>query len=259
MHEFKMDNIKVLLPGIPGITNRGFLGYCSVTLFQLQGKWALFDTGHQADRQILLDALAQQGLNPEDIRHVIISHLHFDHILNLPLFRQAEIYISQAELDYAENVSRGSKQDPAIFDLWPELIKDRKIHSFQGELQLDEAFRLLHLPGHTPGCLALFYSGPETVAICGDVIKNAWEAQTRRSTMIKGDANDAKNSIEKILQIASIIVPGHDRAFRRINGKLEFLSALDWRIKASLYPQEQERTVLSINLRQGLVGEGCSC
>ncbi|MCF8104273.1 MAG: MBL fold metallo-hydrolase, partial [Desulfohalobiaceae bacterium] len=101
------DDIDVLLSGIPGKTSRGFLGYCTVVLFLLDGEWALFDTGHQADRHLLVDALTQRALTPADIKHVVLSHLHFDHILNLPLFKRAKVYISQAELDYAKLVCEG--------------------------------------------------------------------------------------------------------------------------------------------------------
>src|SRR5690606_24094769 len=31
------------------------------------------------DRHVLLDALAEEGLSPEDIDVVVLSHLHFDH------------------------------------------------------------------------------------------------------------------------------------------------------------------------------------
>ena len=90
---------RVLLPGIPGGTSRGYLGFCTVYLFRLDDRWALFDVGHYGDRHLLQAALSAAGLTPGEIEFVVLSHLHFDHSLNLPLFPRAEIFISAAELD----------------------------------------------------------------------------------------------------------------------------------------------------------------
>ena len=47
--ERDVGDLWVLLSGVPGVTDRGWLGYCTVVLFLLEDGWALFDTGHQAE------------------------------------------------------------------------------------------------------------------------------------------------------------------------------------------------------------------
>lgn len=47
---------------------------------------AIADPGMVADRRLILDPLAHQGLNPEDVTDVIFSHHHPDHTLNAALF-----------------------------------------------------------------------------------------------------------------------------------------------------------------------------
>ena len=120
--ERDLGDLRVLLSGVPGVTDRGWLGYCTVVLFPLPDGWALFDTGHHSDRHLLFAALQASAIGPGDIRHVVLSHLHFDHCLNLPLFPNAEVYLSRAELDYARQVSAGEARDFSIPDFWPALL-----------------------------------------------------------------------------------------------------------------------------------------
>ena len=87
-----LGELRILLPGIPGVSSRGYLGYCTVVLFPLDGGWALFDTGHYSDRHLLITALSEAGVSPNSITHVVLSHLHFDHALNIPLFKNAIVY-----------------------------------------------------------------------------------------------------------------------------------------------------------------------
>ncbi len=168
----------LLLPGVPGVTSRGYLGYCSQVLFRCGGQWGVFDTGHQSDRHLLIAALAEKGLAPADIGLVVLSHLHFDHSLNLPIFPRARVYLSQAELDYAQAVTDGRLVDHSEPDHWRELLAGRELVVCGEALDLPDGLRLERYPGHTPGCLALLHPASRT-AVCGDAIKNAWEAVER--------------------------------------------------------------------------------
>lgn len=239
---------KILLEGIPGRSSRGWLGYCTCVLFRLDDTWALFDTGHYADRHLLLERLDAEGVRPSDIKAVVLSHLHFDHVLNLSLFENAQVYVARRELDYASRVTAGKAVDLSIPDIWPALLKGRHVCEVDGSLELSATVKLVCLPGHTPGSLAMFLGGEVVTAVCGDVIKNAWEAVSGRTRMaLAGDAS-ASRSISRIMQSATVIVPGHDRPFRQRKEGLEFLTTFDWDVQATLYPAAEDRTILSIHL-----------
>ena len=244
--ERDLGDLRVLLSGVPGVTDRGWLGYCTVVLFSLEDGWALFDTGHQSDRHILFSALQASDILPDDIRHVVLSHLHFDHCLNLPLFPNAEVYISRAELDYSRRVSAGEVRDFSIPDFWPALLDKRRLHIVDDDLRISPTKRLKVMPGHTPGCMAMFCDGPRSVAVCGDVIKNAWEAVTGKASMAMTDEATAVSSIRTVLDEASVIVPGHDTPFVMGAGGVDFLIPFRWEVKVSLYPDEPEQTVASL-------------
>ena len=152
-----LGDLRILLSVVPGATNRGWLGYCTVVLFPMENGWGLFDTGHHSVRHLLLFALRTLDIQPNDIRHVVLSHLHFDHSLNLPLFKNVQVYISHAELDYARKVSTGEAQDVSIPDFWPALLENHRVHIVDDVFRLSpdrdrrrpHGLRLSHTTGHT--------------------------------------------------------------------------------------------------------------
>jgi N-acyl homoserine lactone hydrolase len=246
-----LERFKVLLPGIPARSNRGWLGCCAVVLFSLDDAWALFDTGHYNDRTILREALARLGIEPTDIRHVILSHLHFDHVLNLPLFQNAEIILCEAEIRYAEEVDAGIVQDDAIPDFWSTLLEGRRVHTFKDALAIGKGLEVVNLPGHTPGGLSLFGSGPPSVAVCGDVIKNGWEVVGGAATSQSLDDDLSRESINIIKQRGEVIIPGHDRPFRLREKGLEYLEAFSWEIYGNVFPRPQNEMIYTLDLGRG--------
>ena len=47
--------------------------------------------------EILLDRI---GIRPDQVDHLILTHLHFDHASNLKLFPNATIYLQESELSF---------------------------------------------------------------------------------------------------------------------------------------------------------------
>lgn len=97
----------------------------------------------------------------------------------------------------------------------------------------------------------MFYYGPSIVAVCGDVIKNAWEAVSGESKMALGGSEYARSSIKTLKDKAEIIIPGHDRPFVWQGSGLEFISPFVWEVSTDLYPEEHDKAALSINLEAG--------
>ena len=251
----KIGIFETVLAGVPCRSNRGWFGYCTVVLFPMDNEWALFDTGHYSDRALLRDVLNQRGIEPDDIRHVILSHLHFDHVLNLPLFKNAEITLCEAEIRYAEDVKAGLVVDDAIPDFWPALLEGRRIHTFKDELEVGDGLEVVRLPGHTPGCLGLFHAGSPSVAVCGDVIKNGWELISGSSTSQNWSDDLSRKSIAKIKQRGEVIIPGHDRPIKMRKRGLEYIDGYSWEIYGNVFPQPQNQIIHTLDLPCGFYQE----
>ncbi|MEW6241549.1 MAG: MBL fold metallo-hydrolase [Chloroflexota bacterium] len=46
-----------------------------------------------------VNRLKQLGYNPADVNHIILTHMHFDHISGLPDFPQAKVHVHKREYD----------------------------------------------------------------------------------------------------------------------------------------------------------------
>src|SRR6476659_4561650 len=54
-------------------------GIIAATLLETNEGPVLFDTGPESTFENVADALGELGLEPRDVRHVFLSHIHFDH------------------------------------------------------------------------------------------------------------------------------------------------------------------------------------
>ncbi|MBB3458334.1 glyoxylase-like metal-dependent hydrolase (beta-lactamase superfamily II) [Rhizobium sp. BK313] len=185
-----------------------FLGMSNVTLIRGKSGPILFDTGGYVSRLGLIKALAARGLRPADIPVVFLSHLHFDHAHNVDLFSHARFIVSRREWDYVENPHPNDLLVP--WGIRQQLSKSR-VDFIEGEGMLDEGISFFPAPGHTPGCYALELATDDrgTVVIAGDAIKYAKEAIIRACDMAFDTIENGTRTIERILDRADRIMPGH--------------------------------------------------
>ena len=57
----------------------GHAGIVAATALQTEDGITLFDTGPESTFENVTAALRQSGSDPADVRHVFLSHIHFDH------------------------------------------------------------------------------------------------------------------------------------------------------------------------------------
>lgn len=116
----------------------------------------------------LIDALATSGHTPDDIDHVILTHLHHDHASNIDLFPNAEIFVQTDELDAATDpypVMAQSYPQENITDLTNTTYTPLK-----GDFRLRPGIDILLTPGHTRGMQSIIIqttNGPH--ALVGDL------------------------------------------------------------------------------------------
>jgi N-acyl homoserine lactone hydrolase len=213
--------LHVLFEGFPGSSSRGFLGWSLVALIKTEKRTILFDTGGYNERQTLLNKLGDLHIYPNDIDTLILSHLHFDHIVNFGLFPHAEIVVHKEEL---EHVLR-NKDDIAVpHEVLPSLFT-RKITIVEGKIIPFDEMIIIHTPGHTPGHQSLLIEQDgRVIALAADAIKNITELKTGKVMMTR-NMEDTLTSMQLIKEKAHLIYPGHDSAIRIVEGQAERLGA----------------------------------
>lgn len=209
-------NYEVIVRGNNLRLRDDFLGMSSITLLHLPQGLMLVDTGGYIARLGLIKALKDRGLARDDIKFVFLTHLHFDHSHNVDLFPNATFFVSSAEWVYSQN--------PHPEDiLMPWCIHDQLqkggLEIIDGEGTLFAGLGYFATPGHTPGCYALQFvaSDGARVVIAGDAIKYAKEAITARCDNAFDTIETGTRSIQRILQSADRIVPGHFPELSRID------------------------------------------
>ncbi len=205
----------IILEGIPVLSNRGALGWCTVSLIKHEGKKILVDTGSNGDRQNLLNRLKELGFGPEDIDYVFLTHLHYDHCQNLEIFTKAKIYVCKRELEYVLNKEFIEFGDPYIPYEYIKAMNDAGLINTVTTGSEVEGFKFIHLPGHTPGCCGIIYENGSggKVIFTGDALKNAWDLVNGNLPPSFSPPGTGKDNYKKIFEISRYVVPGHDRPF----------------------------------------------
>lgn len=128
----------------------------NVFLLQQEKRNILIDTGNGPGKGALLTLLAKQGLKPDDITDILLTHMHGDHIGGLidgetPVYPKAKIRISAPELYYwTENAAPGFEATANQAKAVQKAYGDR-LTTFQFGTRILPDIQGLASVGHTPG------------------------------------------------------------------------------------------------------------
>lgn len=112
---------------------------------------------YQKEEERLENQLALCGVKPEDIKTVVLSHMHLDHAGNLQLFPHADVYVPKA--DYLNGLAAvHMNPDPETHGGYIKGDLERPIkqyHLVTDEFELAPGVEIINLPGHTEALLGL--------------------------------------------------------------------------------------------------------
>ena len=128
------------------------------------------------------------GYKLDDVKYVVVSHLHFDHSGGLYLFPKARFLVMANELRYAY------WPDPhqRFFFVLGDLLPTREFNwlELDGDFDLfgDGSLQMLKTPGHTPGECSLFVRLPNRkIVLTGDTAH--LRAAVEREVPMPGDVD----------------------------------------------------------------------
>jgi glyoxylase-like metal-dependent hydrolase (beta-lactamase superfamily II) len=188
--------------------------------------------GIDHDRAIA-DALREQGLEPDAIDTVVMTHLHFDHSGGAtrrtlgggfePVFRRARHVVQAREWEDATHPHERNRASYLAENIAPlEPLVDRVV----GELEVAPGVTVVPTPGHTAGHQSVLVGEPggQRVLFLGDVVPTA--LHTRLPWVMAYDLEPARTLETKRALFARavaegwIVVWGHD--LEHAAGRLAF-------------------------------------
>jgi glyoxylase-like metal-dependent hydrolase (beta-lactamase superfamily II) len=198
---------------------------------QTRGWWghrvveALFPPEFESE-DAALHQLKAMGIPPEDVRYIVVSHLHYDHAGGLRDFPLSAVVVSQAEWRRA-NSGRWLARLRGIMTEQLVGLADRvRVVDYGSgdrfDLFGDGALIVLSTPGHTPGHQSLLVTtgSGKKVLLTGDAVwvRENYQWPAPKSFWIRHleeEADTAWATTLKIREFAernpdALIVPGHD-------------------------------------------------
>lgn len=208
------------------------------------------------DRHLLLEGLAGQGLDHDNITHVILSHLHFDHSGGLLSSWQANrepglLFPNARVVTGRQNFERACAPHPRdrasfIPELAGLLEKSGRLDLMDDGDRMDLGpleIRFQASQGHTPGMLISWIrAGSQTLVFTGDLIPGrAWvnPAITMGYDRFPEQLIDEKQDLlEQALSADALLVYPHDIGVSRLGrdeatGRIRIMDdqeALDLRV-----------------------------
>lgn len=217
-----------------------------VYLIQDADGLTLVDTGMSSAAPKILKQLRQAGYQPSDVKRIVITHAHPDHVGGLPALKQvtgAEVIASgverpviegrqpipRVERDKATGIARWGLRPPNT-TLRPTPV-DREANDSDTLPEVMGGMRVVGLPGHAPGQIGLWHEG-QGLLICGDAIMRFMGNLRVPLSFLTYDMVEARHSIRRIADMdPALLCFGHGdpltentsaavRSFARVAGVL---------------------------------------
>ena len=171
----------------------------------------LIDSGAGESYEKLLANIAKLDFNPKDLKAVLATHAHIDHIGSLYRFQNdygIQVIAHELDADAIES-GRGTAADAYGVSYTPCKV-DQGLKGHQKTLQYEKyELEVLHIPGHTAGSIAAYVDIEGRRVLFGQDIHGPyfphWGA----------DLAAARQSLQKLIDLkADILCEGHFGIYR---------------------------------------------
>lgn len=184
-------------------------------------------TGRYERGSTIAQQLAMNGIQPGELKAVVLTHAHWDHVSGLENLSGVPVWVTQQEFDFVNSGHRSTELARQLG------IGNYRVYGFSNVPYLgfnssydvfgDGSVVLVPAPGHTPGSIIAFIALPsgQRYALIGDI---AWQIEgidipaekpwiSRK--VADNDADATRNLLEHLHALKNafpmlIIVPAHD-------------------------------------------------
>ena len=165
------------------------------------------------------DALAMAGVDANQVRDVIVTHLHFDHAGTIDHFPNATFHLQDAEMAYATGRYMGHKHFTHPFTA--EIVCDMVRAVFAGRVSFHDGDDVIapnvtvhRTGGHSAGLQVVrVLTARGWLVLASDAshfYENLIDENPIPLICHLGDMYEAFRTVRRLATVPSLIIPGHD-------------------------------------------------
>jgi len=187
------------------------------------GTLTLVDASMQADGKRILEFITLKlNRKPSDVKMIVITHCHVDHVRGLAALKDAtgaRVAVHEADADFVSGKAPYPMQGGAMGFAFKVMSPIFRTTPVEPDLRLKEGdtigrLAVIHTPGHTPGSISLF-DRQGRVLFVGDTarfLKGKLEGPPRQFTP---RMDQARASIERLSSLDfDVMLSGHGEPLR---------------------------------------------
>lgn len=166
-----------------------------------------------------VDLLAEIGVTASDVRHVVITHLHYDHTGYVSAFPAARFVLQEAEMAFwtGRHAGRGEFSRLCEPDDLAFLVRanvEGRVHQVSGDHEVVPGVTVHHVGGHTPGLQVVRVRTARGHAVLtSDASHYRANIDEDRPFSIVHTLPAMYDAFDRVRELADdpeLIVPGHD-------------------------------------------------
>ena len=202
---------------------------------------SIIDAGLMGKGKYKIESILDMGIELEDIKRVIMTHTHLDHIGCLAdilrAIPHAELWVHRAE---AEPLERGDERIVYGMDMFQQMCRaqygiEPGAFGFRVQRKLDgdetleiggQSWEVIHVPGHSEGSIAL-YDEMGKILIPGDVVYADYAIG--RFDLFGASGTQHKESLYSLAELeVDVLLPGHNRILEKVPPGYILKTAKQW-------------------------------
>jgi glyoxylase-like metal-dependent hydrolase (beta-lactamase superfamily II) len=223
--EYQQRTARVALDLVAEGVYRLRLGRANAYIVVRGSSVVLVDTGLPTHAKDIERLLSELGIGSGGLDAILLTHRHLDHAGSAERLRQrfdSRVIVHRADAEAVQGRARLSPVRGLVGLPLGALVSlmDRRVFRYQpcqqltaveDGFQLDADFRLVHLPGHTPGHSGWHYA-PADVIFCGDAARNTGGRLDGPSRLFTVDPVRMRSSLRTLAALdAQVYCFGHGR------------------------------------------------
>jgi glyoxylase-like metal-dependent hydrolase (beta-lactamase superfamily II) len=165
------------------------------------------------------EGLRLLGVDAAEVKDVIITHMHYDHVGNFDLFPRAQFHLQDSEMAYATGRHMATPFFSHAFEVDEVVAMVRNVYKgrvsfYDGDAELAPNISLHHIGGHTKGLQVVrLWTRKGWLVLASDASHYAANMSQRRPFPIVIDVAQMMDGWDRMLGLvedSANIIPGHD-------------------------------------------------